>query len=69
MEQLKKALKIADICMSTPKNLQLFVNLLNKYIYYFHIGADFVRIFILLEGLRRGHQKLERLDQRACGPN
>ena len=43
MECLKRALKIADICMSTPKNLYLFVNILNKYLYFFSVeDAQFV---------------------------
>jgi hypothetical protein len=44
MECLKKALKIADICMSNPKNLYLFITILNKYVYYFSIDTcNFVR--------------------------
>jgi len=39
MEQLKKAVKIADICMSSAKNLYLIVLLLNKYLFYFSIGV------------------------------
>ena len=42
MECLKRALKIADICMSQAKNLYLFIILLNKYLFYFSIGVDFV---------------------------
>lgn len=42
MEQLKKALKIADITMTSAKNLYLFIILLNKYLYYFSINVDFV---------------------------
>ena len=39
---MKRAIKIADICMSQGKNLYLFANILNKYLYYFSIDADFV---------------------------
>ena len=42
MESLKRALKIADICMGQAKNLYLIIILLNKYLYYFSIHADFV---------------------------
>ena len=42
MECLKKAIKIADICMSSGKNLYLFVQLLNKYLYFFSKNAEFV---------------------------
>ena len=31
---IQKILKIAAVCMQTPKNLSLLVNILNKYIYY-----------------------------------
>lgn len=42
MEQLKKALKICDVCMSSAKNLYLCINLLNKYLYYFIYESDFM---------------------------
>ena len=42
MDSLKRALKIADICMGQAKNLYLFIILLNKYLYYFSIQVDFV---------------------------
>lgn len=44
MDCLKRAIKIADICMSQAKNLYLFITLLNKYLYYFSLeGVEFVR--------------------------
>jgi len=42
MDCLKRALKIADICMSQSKNLGLFVTILNRYLYFFNYGFDFV---------------------------
>jgi len=42
MDCLKKALKIADVCMTQAKNLNLFINILNKYLYYFSLNVDFV---------------------------
>lgn len=39
---MKRAIKIADITMSQSKNLYLFMIILNKYLYYFSIGAEFV---------------------------
>ena len=48
MDCLKKAVKIADICMSQAKNLYLFVLLLNRYIYYYSIDAGFVSLFCFL---------------------
>jgi vacuolar protein sorting-associated protein 35 len=42
MDCLKKAIKIADKCMNESKNIYLFINILNKYLYYYSIDADFV---------------------------
>lgn len=35
MDCLKRAIKIADICQNQTKNLYLFANILNKYLYFF----------------------------------
>lgn len=35
LECLQKALKIADACMDTATSIQLFIEILNQYIYYF----------------------------------
>jgi vacuolar protein sorting-associated protein 35 len=35
LECLQKALKIADSCMDPVTNVELFVEILNRYIYYF----------------------------------
>lgn len=42
MTQLRKALKTSEICMTKPENLYLLVNILNKYVYYFFMGYDFM---------------------------
>lgn len=42
MDCLKKAIKIADKCMNEVKNIYLFINILNKYLYYYSIDAEFV---------------------------
>lgn len=42
MDQLKKALKICDICMTSAKNLYLCVELLNKYLYYYIYESTFM---------------------------
>ena len=42
MDQLKKALKICDVCMTSAKNLYLCVELLNKYLYYYIYEAPFM---------------------------
>lgn len=46
MDCLKRAIKIADICMSQGKNLYLFANILNKYLYYYSLEYDFVSSII-----------------------
>lgn len=42
LECLQKALKIADSCMDAATNVELFVEILNQYIYYFEKGNDAV---------------------------
>jgi vacuolar protein sorting-associated protein 35 len=42
MECLQKALRVADNCMEGGQNVALFVDLLNKYLYYRAQGCDLV---------------------------
>ena len=42
MDQLKKSMKICDVCMTSAKNLYLCVMLLNKYLYYYIYEAPFM---------------------------
>lgn len=42
LECLQKALKIADSCMDAATNVELFVEILNQYIYYFERGNESV---------------------------
>ena len=42
MDQLKKALKICDVCMSSAKNLTLCIDLLNTYLYYYLYNSSFM---------------------------
>ncbi len=51
MDCLKRAIKIADICMSQAKNLYLFIILLNKYLYYYSLEVDFVNTYLLYYSL------------------
>jgi len=44
LECLQKSLKIADACMSQSQNVHLFVEILNKYLYYFDQRTDTVTI-------------------------
>ena len=47
MDCLKKAIKIADKCMTEGKNIYLFISILNKYLYYYSIDAEFVSLYLL----------------------
>ena len=42
MDQLKKSMKICDVCMTSAKNLYLCVMLLNKYLFYYIYEAPFM---------------------------
>ncbi|KAL0075946.1 vacuolar protein sorting-associated protein 35 [Phycomyces blakesleeanus] len=42
LECLQKALKIADSCMDAVTNVELFVEILNQYVYYFERGNEAV---------------------------
>lgn len=35
MECLQRALRVADACMDTAVSVELFVEILNRYVYYF----------------------------------
>ena len=45
---LKKGVKIANQCMDSSVQVQLFVELLNHYIYYYEKGSDQVGIILAL---------------------
>lgn len=42
MDCLKRAIKIAQLSMSQPRNLYLYAIILNKYLYFYSIDAEFV---------------------------
>ncbi|KAF8955537.1 Vacuolar protein sorting-associated protein 35 [Entomortierella lignicola] len=44
LECLQKALKIADSCMDSVSNVELFVEILNRYIYYFERQNEAVTV-------------------------
>ncbi len=35
LECLQRALRVADVCMDTAVSVELFVEILNRYVYYF----------------------------------
>lgn len=47
MECLKKALKIANQCMDPSLQVQLFIEILNRYIYFYEKENDAVSEIVL----------------------
>ncbi|PFX32322.1 vacuolar protein sorting-associated protein 35-like [Stylophora pistillata] len=65
-ECLKKALRIASQCMDSTIQVQLFVEVLNRYLYYFEKKADTVTVTVvnqLLEKIREVLPGLEGTDE------
>lgn len=48
MECLKKAVRIANQCMDSTVQVQLFIEILNRYLYYYEKNADSVSNFLIL---------------------
>ena len=44
LDCLQRALKIADVCMQASTNVHLFVEILNRYLYYLEAGNDKITI-------------------------
>lgn len=44
LECLQRALRVADACMDTAVSVELFVEILNRYVYYFDQQNETVRI-------------------------
>jgi len=44
LECLQKSLKIADACMEASVNVQLFVEILNRYLYFYEKRNEFVTV-------------------------
>lgn len=42
LECLQRALRVADACMDTAVSVELFVEILNRYVYYFDQENDAV---------------------------
>lgn len=42
LECLQRALRVADACMDTAVSVELFVEILNRYVYYFDQGNETV---------------------------
>ncbi len=44
LECLQRALRVADACMDAAVSVELFVEILNRYVYYFDQQNEAVRI-------------------------
>jgi vacuolar protein sorting-associated protein 35 len=44
LDCLQRALKIADVCMQASTNVHLFVEILNRYLYYLEAGNEKITI-------------------------
>ncbi|KAI8335437.1 vacuolar protein sorting-associated protein 35 [Chlamydoabsidia padenii] len=62
LECLQKALKIADSCMDAVTNVELFVEILNQYIYYFDKGNEAVTVKYLNGLIDLIHTNLNNMD-------
>ncbi|KAJ8925291.1 hypothetical protein NQ315_009120, partial [Exocentrus adspersus] len=62
VECLKKGLRIAKQCMDTSVQVQLFVELLNHYIYFFEKGNDQVDVEILNQLIKKIGDELANLE-------
>lgn len=45
LECLQRALRVADSCMETATSIELFVEILDRYVYYFDQHNESVRTF------------------------
>ncbi|XP_050301165.1 vacuolar protein sorting-associated protein 35 isoform X3 [Anthonomus grandis grandis] len=62
VECLKKGLRIAKQCMDVSVQVQLFVELLNHYVYFFEKGNDQVNIEILNQVIKKIKEELPNLE-------
>ncbi|KAG2205825.1 hypothetical protein INT47_004008 [Mucor saturninus] len=72
LECLQKALKIADSCMDPVTNVELFVEILNRYIYYFEKGNEAVTVKYLnglIDLINTNLGNMDNPDQHPPTPN
>ncbi|XP_064640905.1 vacuolar protein sorting-associated protein 35-like [Lineus longissimus] len=62
MECLKKGLRIANQCMDNSVQVQLFVEILNHYIYFYEKGNDQVTIQVLNQLIGKIREELPNLE-------
>jgi vacuolar protein sorting-associated protein 35 len=64
-ETLQRALKIADACLDASINVQLFVEILNRYIYFFELGCQEVTPVYINGLFDLVHQNISTMDPAA----
>ncbi|KAG8562710.1 hypothetical protein GDO81_015780 [Engystomops pustulosus] len=62
MECLKKALKIANQCMDPSLQVQLFIEILNRYIYFYEKENDAVTVQVLNQLIQKIREDLPNLE-------
>ncbi|XP_046842547.1 vacuolar protein sorting-associated protein 35-like [Xenia sp. Carnegie-2017] len=62
MECLKKALRIANQCMDTTLQVQLFVEILNRYLVYYENGCETITTAILKQLMEKIREELPNLE-------
>uniref|UniRef100_A0A8C5QYK4 Vacuolar protein sorting-associated protein 35 n=1 Tax=Leptobrachium leishanense TaxID=445787 RepID=A0A8C5QYK4_9ANUR len=62
MECLKKALKIANQCMDPSLQVQLFIEILNRYIYFYEKENDVVTVPVLNQLIQKIREDLPNLE-------
>nr|XP_002740147.1 PREDICTED: vacuolar protein sorting-associated protein 35 [Saccoglossus kowalevskii] len=62
MECLKKSLRIANQCMDNSVQVQLFVEILNRYIYFYERGNDAVTVQVLNQLIEKIREDLPNLE-------
>uniref|UniRef100_UPI00358FEED2 vacuolar protein sorting-associated protein 35 n=1 Tax=Myxine glutinosa TaxID=7769 RepID=UPI00358FEED2 len=62
MDCLKKAVKIANQCMDASLQVQLFIEILNRYVFFYEKGNDAVSIQLLNQLLQKVREELPSLE-------
>ncbi|PPJ51447.1 hypothetical protein CBER1_09163 [Cercospora berteroae] len=69
LECLQRALRVADACMDTAVSVELFVEILNRYVYYFDQENDAVTTKYLNGLIELIHSNLSATAADTTGPN
>uniref|UniRef100_H2ZLG3 Vacuolar protein sorting-associated protein 35 n=1 Tax=Ciona savignyi TaxID=51511 RepID=H2ZLG3_CIOSA len=66
VECLKKAVRTANQCMEPAVQLQLFVEILNKYIYFYERGCSGITVDLLNQLIGKIREELSNLESSDC---